>query len=307
MQIQFFNKRNRKWLMAAALICLFCLSLNVSAKTLVDTDEECSITISYQHADTEFSLYKVADVTVTYRFPVTEQFEGYKVDFDALDSDEWKDMAETLAGYVKRDEVEPLATGLTDQNGTFTFENLSVGVYLVIGEQVQDGDYIYRCKSFLAFVPLETETGEWDYEPEFLPKPSGDPIELLDRTVMKIWKDDGLKENRPAEIQIQLLKDGEVFDEVSLNADNNWMHTWEDLSSEFTWQVVEKEVPGDYTVSISEEGTVFEVVNALEGEPEKPEGLPQTGQLWWPVPILAVAGLLFFMIGWVRRRTNNEN
>lgn len=32
--------------------------------------------------------------------------------------------------------------------------------------------------------------------------------------------------------------------------------------------------------------------------------LPQTGQLWWPVPILACAGLVFFVIGLVRRRND---
>ncbi len=30
--------------------------------------------------------------------------------------------------------------------------------------------------------------------------------------------------------------------------------------------------------------------------------LPQTGQLWWPVPILAVAGILTFSVGWARSR-----
>ena len=35
--------------------------------------------------------------------------------------------------------------------------------------------------------------------------------------------------------------------------------------------------------------------------------LPQTGQLWWPVPILAIAGMLFLMFGWYRRRRLGEN
>lgn len=30
--------------------------------------------------------------------------------------------------------------------------------------------------------------------------------------------------------------------------------------------------------------------------------LPQTGQLWWPVPVLAFAGVLLVMAGWYRRR-----
>lgn len=34
--------------------------------------------------------------------------------------------------------------------------------------------------------------------------------------------------------------------------------------------------------------------------------LPQTGQLWWPVPLLAMAGILFVMIGWMKRKDEKD-
>ena len=34
--------------------------------------------------------------------------------------------------------------------------------------------------------------------------------------------------------------------------------------------------------------------------------LPQTGQLWWPVPVLLMAGLLLIIFGWVCRRKAGE-
>ena len=34
--------------------------------------------------------------------------------------------------------------------------------------------------------------------------------------------------------------------------------------------------------------------------------LPQTGQLWWPVPVMAIVGMLFVMFGWYRRRRFGE-
>lgn len=38
-------------------------------------------------------------------------------------------------------------------------------------------------------------------------------------------------------------------------------------------------------------------------DPEVPlSDLPQTGQLWWPVPLLAISGIFLFLIGWVRYR-----
>ena len=30
--------------------------------------------------------------------------------------------------------------------------------------------------------------------------------------------------------------------------------------------------------------------------------IPETGQLWWPVPILAGAGMILFVIGWILHR-----
>lgn len=36
------------------------------------------------------------------------------------------------------------------------------------------------------------------------------------------------------------------------------------------------------------------------------EKLPQTGQLWWPVPVMAIVGMLFVMLGWYRRRRFGE-
>ncbi len=40
--------------------------------------------------------------------------------------------------------------------------------------------------------------------------------------------------------------------------------------------------------------------------PANAEKLPQTGQLWWPVPILAAAGIAFFSIGWLRSRKDES-
>lgn len=46
------------------------------------------------------------------------------------------------------------------------------------------------------------------------------------------------------------------------------------------------------------------------GEPEHPgadgEKLPQSGVLWWPVPVLAVSGMALFLIGWLRRREHGD-
>lgn len=132
-----------------------------------------------------------------------------------------------------------------------------------------------------------------------------------------MWNDDRHENQRPKEIIVQLLRDGKVYDMVTLNKDNNWRYTWSGLGSSYTWTVVEKENSG-YTVQVERDGITFVITNTYvpeEPEPTEPTeptptkptnptkpNLPQTGQLWWPVPVLLIAGLLFVILGLIRRR-----
>ena len=40
--------------------------------------------------------------------------------------------------------------------------------------------------------------------------------------------------------------------------------------------------------------------------PDKPS-LPQTGQLWWPVPVLFVVGVVLILLGVLRRRSGKKH
>ena len=112
---------------------------------------------------------------------------------------------------------------------------------------------------------------------------------------------------------MQLLRDGRVYDTVTLSEENNWRYTWTGLDEDFTWRVVEAEVPEGYTVSVQREGITFVLTNThlscTPSDPplDRPSGnsgnkLPQTGSLWWPVPLLLCGGILLLILGWGRRR-----
>ncbi len=82
------------------------------------------------------------------------------------------------------------------------------------------------------------------------------------------------------------------------------------------WRVVEL-TPEGYTVSITQEAGTFLVTNTPKQPPETPpvtppvnppgqKTLPQTGALWWPVPILAAAGLLLIAAGAEKNERHNK-
>lgn len=130
--------------------------------------------------------------------------------------------------------------------------------------------------------------------------PSETP-ETIRKVVKKVWDDKGYESKRPSSIQVQLMRNGAVYETVTLNANNNWQHIWSSLQAkdsngkEIQWTVKEVDVSG-YVVNIDQHGDTFLLTNS----PVKPS-LPQTGVLWWPVPVLAAAGLIFLIAGHLMR------
>lgn len=228
-------------------------------------------------------------------------------------------MASTLEGYVLRDKISSVVLGKTDERGELISEGLAHGLYLILGRQHTQDNTTYTTEPFMVMLPTAHETENiWLYDVEVNPKhesytePSEDTIS---RKVLKVWKDEGYQNVRPQEIIVQLLCDGWVHETVTLNAANNWRHRWDGLDSECHWTIVEKETDG-YMVGVTLEGTTFVVTNTYDGY-DIPENLnepdvtlPQTGQLWWPVPVLLVSGLFLIILGRLRRRnvkiTENE-
>ena len=302
---------------------LLCLLLLSAVSPTVWAAYPVTCTVNYHLADgtalsgKSFRLYRVASVGDDLSCAPTKEFQKYAVDLDDPDSDGLKAAAETLSAYVARDHIVPLDQGVTDANGIVVFpktvSTLENGLYMLLGDSVTVEGVNYTAEPVLLFLPYQDETdGLWVYDVTVAPKsaPRTDSDTL---SVVKIWKEDS-DSARPESIEVQLLKDGEIYDTVKLTKSNSWRHTWKDLPGGCDWQLTEKTVPDDYTVVVSREQTTFSVTNTLTSGGKNPGGsagdssgkLPQTGMVWWPIPILAALGLLLVLLGWLRHRRYEE-
>lgn len=105
-------------------------------------------------------------------------------------------------------------------------------------------------------------------------------------SVEKVWNDNDNEAGlRPDSITVVLLENGEEYGTVELSVDNNWKHTWHNLSEESSWSVEEVEVDG-YIASVSVSGNSYTITNTLAPDdiPEEdpplapnPDEAPQTG------------------------------
>jgi len=81
-------------------------------------------------------------------------------------------------------------------------------------------------------------------------------------TVHKIWEDNNYPE-RPAEVTVKLLKDGEVSEEVVLSEANQWTYTWDKLDDRSVW-TVEEVVPEGYEAEYKLEDNNIFITNKMD-------------------------------------------
>lgn len=307
------------------LLVLLMLPTVAYAAGRIETDRDVTLVVSYKDEDTplvdaEFRVYLVATVDEFGELTVADTFEQYNIDLQGKNDAAWNALAATLEGYVLRDDITPTDSGKTDKDGTLVFptgENkLPMGLYLLLGQRHTQDGYRYDAAPSMVMLPSQDAVeNEWLYEVTVSPKYDSaalpDVPATVTRKVLKVWDDANNESLRPKEITVQLLRDGEVYDTVTLNADNNWRYAWPELDDSYIWTVAEGACEG-YTVRVERSGITFVITNTSvseEPKPPKPDdpSLPQTGQLWWPVPMLLLAGLILLAIGLFRRRRSGNH
>lgn len=183
----------------------------------------------------------------------------------------------TLAGQLQEylsDNAEGTVREV-DANGNVNFDDLELGLYLVVQTKASKG---YKpVNSFLVSLPM-AEDGEWNYEVDASPKVGAytpEP-ETPPTPPTPDYPDTPTPPDNP---------DNPVFpgNPVSPGNPDNPV------------------APGhpDHPVAPGNPDSPV-----LPGHPDNPamSGLPQTGQLNWPVPVLAVSGVVLFAFGWALDR-----
>lgn len=298
------------------LLCLLVIGLILMPVSTAFALEESGIEIRYAHGVCTFDFYKLADFSKTEGFIPATPFDRYTdtipllVGMAGMTTEETRLLATTMEAVVLRDGITPSHTAATNEDGALALTDLQQGMYLVLGTSTTDGEYRYTPSPILVSVPTRDIHDVWQYyvilEHNKVVKENLDQP-TTHREVIKIWQDDGNESSRPAAITVQLLQDGNVYDTVQLSDDNNWMYRWTELPAAHTYTAVEVEVSEPYTMSVERDRTAIYVTNTYNGPPPPPPpDLPQTGQLWWPVPLMVALGLCSLLLSACYRRRDEE-
>jgi uncharacterized surface anchored protein len=239
----------------------------------------------------ELSLYRVATVSLNNSNHLSYNFtDAFKNCGCALDD---PDLSVKLDAFVKENSVAAEKL-VTDARGNVTFANLPLGLYFV--QQTNAVSGYAPCTSFLVTVPNQTTDG---YVYDVNASPKTDVAKLTDITIKKVWNTGGTSKAAQS-VTIQLLRDGVVVETATMSAQNNWQVTYTNMPESDAYSILEVNVPKGFKPTYSQNGYVFTVTNSAS--------LIQTGQVIWPIPVLAMTGLFLITIGTIiLRKSRNSN
>lgn len=287
---------NRKVGIIILLLCLcfhlipyqvYAMSTSDAVEQIV-SERECSLTVSYCYEQTVFSdvevkLYRVAQVSDDFKYTLTQRFEASGLLLDGIQTaGEWNVIRSTLQAHILAHGIAPDFTLSTNEDGQVSFANLQTGMYLAIVNQVKQNGFYYQFDSALIALPGLGSDGLWQYEVSVNAKaevlPPVDSDEETEYKVLKLWRGDEGRNDRPDRIEVEIFRDGTSYKTVTLSDENHWAYSWSAKNDGSNWTVVERNIPHGYTMTLQQRQTAFVLTNTwTPTEPEEPGKPPHTG------------------------------
>lgn len=289
--------RRKMITLCMTVLLIFACSFTAFAQ---DFDPEktgaISVTLTEQHdkepiVGAELSVYYVATVRMNTNgnlsYIYTDAFENSGIDMDD------PSLEIKLDAFVLERNVSSIKI-TTDENGTAICKDLALGLYFIRQTGTVEG--FAPCTPFMVTIPGMNADG---YVYEVNASPKTEVARLTSITIKKVWNTDASTEAADR-VTVQLLRNGNVVKTATLNAQNNWQITYTGMPESDAYSIQEIHVPKGFTATYSKTGYVFTVTNTA--------ALIQTGQLIWPIPVLAVGGMLLIAVGITllqkKRKTN---
>lgn len=239
----------------------------------------------------ELSVYYVATVVMDANrnliYDYTENFKQFDIAIDDTS------LTAKLDAFVSQNSL-PSTKMITNAEGGALCNELPLGMYFVKQTGAVEG--FAPCTPFIVTIPGKNDGG---YVYDVNASPKTEVTRLTSITIKKVWNTD--ESTKPTEsVTVQLLKNGNVVETATLNAQNNWQKTYNDMPESDAYSIKEVDVPKGFIATYKQNAYIFTVTNTSI--------LIQTGQLIWPIPVLAMGGMILIAVGVVlskkKRKTN---
>ena len=280
-------------LLCGAVFCMIAALVQLTpawAAELADPAQKVSLTIEAQQngravSGMGLSLRRVAEMDARGRFALMGSYQSSGVSVDGLtSSSQWNQAAKELNDFAAEESIPADVWTVTEGQGVCTIDGLESGLYLVAAEMLETAEGRYDAAPFLVALPM-LENEAWDYAPTVMPK--------IQFTVVPVSPEPSAPVSPEPSGPVSPEPSSPVNPEPSAPVSP-------EPSSPVSPEPSEPVSPEpESSASPSPSG---QPAASPTPSPGANEGLPQTGQLNWPIPLLALLGMLLAAAGCLLRR-----
>jgi hypothetical protein len=293
-----------------------CTALAAStndAKGAIITDRECSLTVSYRcngnAADSQtVKLYMIAEVSADAHYTLVPSFAASGLILNGVQTTgEWNVIRSTLEVQILANKIIPIKTSVTDEKGQAHFSQLTPGLYFASAVTVVQGESTCRFESALVALPGFDTEDLWQYQVAVAAKPQTlppvQPDEEIQFKVIKLWKGEEDRDERPQSVEVELFCNGISYKTVVLSNESNWSYSWSAKKDGATWKVLERNIPEGYIMTVEERGTSFIVTNTKASDtPIDPPPTGDTSNIFLYILLMTISGSALVIIGATGKR-----
>lgn len=222
---------------------------------------------------------------------------------------EWNVIRSTLEAYIISNRITEDNASVTNQSGQVCFDDLKPGLYLAVpGTGIGDN---LRCVFDAALVALPGLGTDGRLQDQVAVTAKGAPLPPIDADeeisykILKLWKGDGGRSRRPQKIEVEIFRNGESYQTVTLSKDNLWSYTWTVKDDGATWTVAERNIPSGYTATMEKRDTTFVLTNTRTPDKTIGDEPPKTGDtsnVMLYMMFMYSSGILLVLLGIIGKK-----
>lgn len=160
----------KNYLTVILVIVLLILPVIKTYAEEIDISKIGSIKIDCKHENISLKnmntkIYKIANINQNNEYTYLSNFQVKERELNNIATSDLVKYSEELVEFINTNNIEPNNSSTTNQEGIATFNNLSVGLYLLEYESLSDNQYTYNISPVLISVPtIENNIIKYDLE-----------------------------------------------------------------------------------------------------------------------------------------------
>lgn len=161
----------KKLYLNISLIIILLLSpIIITYAEEVDITKLGSIKIDCKHENNSLKnmnikIYKIANANQNNGYTYLREFQNKERELSNITTSDLVKYSEELVEFINTNNIEPISSLTTNQEGIGTFNNLQVGLYLLVYEINSNSTYEYKASPVIISIPtIENDIAKYDLE-----------------------------------------------------------------------------------------------------------------------------------------------